>query len=250
MKRNFSVLFSTSKSSNWAIFRSSTVGSGHLRKINILCPPNCSHSRVVTVSLTPIPFRIAALTQERNSLFEYPLERLAEIIKEIGFSCTSCAKCCTREFNGHVFLLDRDVTAIKSIDQVLSNPPLPRSSATRTAYSMFPGMHFGRKTMMKAHAGFSKTGGAVSMTAGLRYAGFTRICSTGSRTRTGRSTGGSSQAWTSTGSIIQPLQTKNASPLPARPRIRECLPHAGDPFPGVYPGLLCRKRTPACAESV
>ena len=71
---------------------------------------------MVTVSLTPIPFRIAALTQERNSLFTYPLERLAEIIREIGFSCTSCAKCCTRKFNGHVFLLDRDVTAIKAID--------------------------------------------------------------------------------------------------------------------------------------
>ena len=81
---------------------------------------------MVTVSLTPIPFRIAALTQERNSLFEYPLERLAEIIGEIGFSCTSCAKCCTREFNGHVFLLDRDVMAIKTIDpKALGPAPAP-----------------------------------------------------------------------------------------------------------------------------
>lgn len=81
---------------------------------------------MVTVSLTPIPFRIAALTQERNSLFEYPLERLADTIKEIGFSCTSCAKCCTREFNGHVFLLDRDVSAIKAIDESALGPaPAP-----------------------------------------------------------------------------------------------------------------------------
>ncbi len=81
---------------------------------------------VIPVSLTPIPLRIAALTQERNSLFEYPLERFAGIIREIGFSCTSCAKCCTREFNGHVFLLDRDVTAVKAIDpDALEPAPSP-----------------------------------------------------------------------------------------------------------------------------
>jgi uncharacterized protein len=37
-------------------------------------------------------------------------------IREIGFRCTSCAKCCTRKFNGHVFLLDRDVKAIRASD--------------------------------------------------------------------------------------------------------------------------------------
>jgi hypothetical protein len=77
---------------------------------------------VVTVSLVPIPFRIAALTQERNSLLAYPLEDLAGIIKEIGFRCTACAKCCTRVFNGHVFLLDRDVTALKATDPDACEP--------------------------------------------------------------------------------------------------------------------------------
>jgi hypothetical protein len=71
---------------------------------------------VTAISLVPIPFRIAALTQERNSLFEYPLERLAGIVKDVGFRCTMCAKCCTRAFNGHVFLLDRDVTSVKKIE--------------------------------------------------------------------------------------------------------------------------------------
>jgi Fe-S-cluster containining protein len=81
---------------------------------------------VIPVSLTPIPFRIAALTQERNSLFEYPVERLAGVIKDIGFRCTSCAKCCTRAFNGHVFLLDRDVTAVLAIDPAALEPaPAP-----------------------------------------------------------------------------------------------------------------------------
>jgi Fe-S-cluster containining protein len=81
---------------------------------------------VIPVSLTPIPLRIAALTRERNSLFEYPVERLAGVIKEIGFRCTSCAKCCSRAFNGHVFLLDRDVTAVKAIDPAALEPaPAP-----------------------------------------------------------------------------------------------------------------------------
>ena len=71
---------------------------------------------VVTVSLVPIPFRIVALTNERNKLFEYPIERLAGVIKEVGFRCDGCAKCCARSFNGHVFLLDRDVRAVKTID--------------------------------------------------------------------------------------------------------------------------------------
>jgi Fe-S-cluster containining protein len=53
---------------------------------------------------------------ERNSLYEYPVDDLAAIIRDIGFRCTSCSKCCTRAFNGHVFLLDRDVTSVKSID--------------------------------------------------------------------------------------------------------------------------------------
>lgn len=78
------------------------------------------------VSLIPIPLRIAALTQERNRLLEYPIERLSGIIKEIGFRCTSCAKCCTQVFNGHVFLLDRDVTVVKAIDPAALEPaPAP-----------------------------------------------------------------------------------------------------------------------------
>jgi Fe-S-cluster containining protein len=82
--------------------------------------------RVDPISLIPIPLRIAALIQERNSLLEYPVERLAGVIQRIGFRCTSCAKCCTREFNGHVFLLDRDVTSIRAFDPAAIEPaPAP-----------------------------------------------------------------------------------------------------------------------------
>lgn len=77
---------------------------------------------VVAVSLLPIPHRIAALTREQQSLLAYPLEDLARIIREIGFGCTACARCCTRSFNGHVFLLDREVTAVKAIDPAALEP--------------------------------------------------------------------------------------------------------------------------------
>ena len=63
-----------------------------------------------------------ALTREQNSLFEYPLEELAGVIREVGFSCTCCGKCCTRTFNGHVFLLDHDVGRIRSLDPAAMEP--------------------------------------------------------------------------------------------------------------------------------
>jgi len=84
-------------------------------------PPGCDG-----ISLTPIPLRISALIQERNGLFAFPLERLATIISEIGFQCTCCAKCCTRDFNGHVFLLDSDVRIAREIDpEALEPAPNP-----------------------------------------------------------------------------------------------------------------------------
>ena len=73
-------------------------------------------SGVKPISLVPIPYRIAALVRERNGLFDYPAERLAGIIREVGFRCDCCARCCTRAFNGHVFLLDRDVAVVREID--------------------------------------------------------------------------------------------------------------------------------------
>ncbi len=81
---------------------------------------------VIVVSLVPIPYQIIALTRERNSLFDYQLDRLAGIIRELGFRCTSCARCCTHEFNGHVFLLDHDVAMVKTIDSDALEPaPYP-----------------------------------------------------------------------------------------------------------------------------
>ena len=99
-----------------------------VQKKTIPYPAQCPYTKngVITISLVPIPFRIDALTRERNSLFEYSVDRLAAIIEEIGFTCTCCAKCCTRDFNGHVFLLDRDVATVRSIDpEALAPAPDP-----------------------------------------------------------------------------------------------------------------------------
>lgn len=74
------------------------------------------------MSLIPIPYRIVALLQERNRLFEYPPDQFADVIGEVGFSCDRCAKCCTRAFNGHVFLLDRDVDVIRTVDPASLEP--------------------------------------------------------------------------------------------------------------------------------
>ena len=68
------------------------------------------------ISLLPFPARINAKKQDLTNLIAYPVERLAAIVKEVGFRCNFCAKCCTRAFNGHVFLLDRDASQVKEID--------------------------------------------------------------------------------------------------------------------------------------
>lgn len=70
----------------------------------------------MSVSLMPIPSRIAAKELELSDLLAYPQEQLAEIIREIGFRCDRCSRCCTTAFNGHVFLLDRDVAVARETD--------------------------------------------------------------------------------------------------------------------------------------
>jgi Fe-S-cluster containining protein len=85
-----------------------------------------TNKEVVILSLVPISYRIVALVHERNNLFGYPPERLAGVIRDVGFRCDCCAKCCTRAFNGHVFLLDRDVTEVKKTDpDALEPAPRP-----------------------------------------------------------------------------------------------------------------------------
>lgn len=70
----------------------------------------------MSVAVPFITSSIAALRAELAALAAYPLEELAAIIAEVGFACTCCGRCCTREFNDHVFLLDSEVARIRRID--------------------------------------------------------------------------------------------------------------------------------------
>jgi Fe-S-cluster containining protein len=70
---------------------------------------------LVIVARPSIEEQILDTRKELHDLLEYPIEKLCEIIKEVGFECDLCAKCCTSEFNDHIFLLDKEVTRIRKL---------------------------------------------------------------------------------------------------------------------------------------
>lgn len=78
--------------------------------------------------------------EELRDLRNFPDSEFVGIIRELGFKCELCARCCTREFNDHVFLLDSDLERVRSIDLMPSLLPRIMSFATRTAGSMYQAM--------------------------------------------------------------------------------------------------------------
>ncbi|NLB01531.1 MAG: YkgJ family cysteine cluster protein [Methanomicrobiales archaeon] len=68
--------------------------------------------------------QISALERELESLLQFPEDEFIDIIRDVGFSCDCCARCCTREFNGHVFLLEEDTDRARSLlpDAVIPAP--------------------------------------------------------------------------------------------------------------------------------
>ncbi len=64
---------------------------------------------------SPIEKQLKAVDDELKGVKNYPMDKLISIIQEVGFECDFCARCCTREFNDHVFLLNDDATRIKAI---------------------------------------------------------------------------------------------------------------------------------------
>jgi Fe-S-cluster containining protein len=63
---------------------------------------------------------------ELKGVRQYSDEDLCSIIKEVGFECDFCGRCCTKEFNDHVFLLDSDVSVIREVDRNALEPaPYP-----------------------------------------------------------------------------------------------------------------------------
>ncbi|HWQ65134.1 MAG TPA: YkgJ family cysteine cluster protein [Methanospirillum sp.] len=67
---------------------------------------------------------LTRFSEERELLQNFPVEDLAVIIREVGFSCTGCGNCCMTAQNGHVFLLDQDTRRAKEIcpDAIIPAP--------------------------------------------------------------------------------------------------------------------------------
>lgn len=73
------------------------------------------------------------LKNELSLLRGYPKSELIKIIKEVGFTCTCCGKCCTKEFNGHVFLLPEDVKNVPK-EFLIPAPNFPYSDSDGNFY--------------------------------------------------------------------------------------------------------------------
>ena len=52
------------------------------------------------------------IEKEIKGIISFPEGQFTKIIREVGFECDRCGKCCTSEFNDHVFLLDEDAQRI------------------------------------------------------------------------------------------------------------------------------------------
>jgi uncharacterized protein len=70
----------------------------------------------------PFPLLLASRHEALAALRAYPSSTLAAIISDVGFHCDCCARCCTREFNGHVLLLDEDALRIRSCEPEALEP--------------------------------------------------------------------------------------------------------------------------------
>ncbi|WP_338103476.1 YkgJ family cysteine cluster protein [Methanolapillus millepedarum] len=68
---------------------------------------------------------LAYFKDESDALLRYPKEDFIRIVREVGFECDLCGKCCTKAFNDHVFLLDSDVKRILEIEDAGESVLIP-----------------------------------------------------------------------------------------------------------------------------
>ncbi len=68
--------------------------------------------------------RLLWYEEEQKLLYSYPIDELVSIIQDVGFFCDCCGRCCTSAFNGHVFLLDDEVSSAHALcaDAVIPAP--------------------------------------------------------------------------------------------------------------------------------
>jgi len=72
--------------------------------------------KVISVKKNNIETRLTEARKELAGVEGFPDPEFVGIIKELGFRCELCARCCTKEFNDHVFLLDADLVVIRQIN--------------------------------------------------------------------------------------------------------------------------------------
>jgi len=90
-------------------------------EIQIRPPASKIHGMVVQQT-DRIASMIASHASELDALGAYPEEELVEVIRDVGFSCTCCGRCCTRAFNDHVFLLESDAETVLEVDPAALMP--------------------------------------------------------------------------------------------------------------------------------
>jgi Fe-S-cluster containining protein len=74
--------------------------------------------RIPEVNPIPTPsidMRLQKLRHDLLDLNDFPDDEFMAIIREVGFGCDCCGRCCTREFNGYVFLLEEDTDRLRAI---------------------------------------------------------------------------------------------------------------------------------------
>ncbi|PWR70741.1 YkgJ family cysteine cluster protein [Methanospirillum stamsii] len=66
------------------------------------------------MSRSYIQNQLSYFSEELSLLKNWNESELAAIFRDVGFSCLLCGRCCTTDFNGHVFLLDKDAAWVKA----------------------------------------------------------------------------------------------------------------------------------------
>ncbi len=77
---------------------------------------------MIKITKSSIKEQLVETKNELEEMLTYPNDKLAGIIKEVGFECDLCGRCCTNEFNDHVFLLDKDTALLKKINPTVLKP--------------------------------------------------------------------------------------------------------------------------------
>ncbi len=132
------------------------------------------------------------LNDELSGLAAYPMERFLEIVKEVGFECNLCGKCCTRDFNDHAFLLDDDAERIGYVDKAALIPAPYYEFCDQAGTFYVSG--YATRPIMTVRATSCEKDGAGFMSSVLVYVGYTLTCFTGRKTRPAKSIGDRSAA--------------------------------------------------------